>query len=181
MQNIIVHWFLSGVVFILCAFCTGAKDKGRIYYRIGSWIILTRLTLCPFPKYGLLAKWFISSVRPITEGGGGWWILCLSCHRRWEPKSSTLCRLRKHINKNRRIVFWSNLSDVSVCIYLKILHWFALAKRFLSLLIIQSIKTKILHFTSSPSNLNDKGYRKIKAKICSLILSTTVPKSYISV
>lgn len=69
MQNV-VHRFPSGVVFILCAFCTGAKDKGRICYRTGLWIILTRLTLCPFPKYGLLAEWFISSVCPITEGGG---------------------------------------------------------------------------------------------------------------
>jgi len=46
-----------------------------------------------FQKYGTLAEWFINSVHPITEGGGVGWILCLSCHRTWKPKSSNLCRL----------------------------------------------------------------------------------------
>lgn len=49
--------------------------------------------------------WFISSgflsVCPITQGGGAWWILCLSRDRRWEVKRETPCRLRNHVNKNR--------------------------------------------------------------------------------
>lgn len=68
-QNI-VHQFPSGVVFVFCAFCTGANDKGRICYRIGSWIILIQLTV-------FISKiWFISSgllsVCPISQGSGVW-------------------------------------------------------------------------------------------------------------
>lgn len=70
-QNI-VHQFPSGVVFIFCAFSTGANDKGRICYRIGSWIILIQLTLCSFLKPGSLAAaycQFVPLVRVVEHGG----------------------------------------------------------------------------------------------------------------
>lgn len=70
-QNII-HQLAPGVVFIFCAFSTGANDKGRICYRIGSWIILIQLTLCSFPKSGSLAVaycQFVPLVRVVEHGG----------------------------------------------------------------------------------------------------------------
>lgn len=71
MQNI-VHQFPSGAVFIFCAFSIGAKDKGRICYRTGSWIILIQLTLCSFLKSGSLAVAYCQFVPLlwVVEHGG---------------------------------------------------------------------------------------------------------------